>query len=579
MSKKRQAKKTNDASRAVQLLPPLQQFQEAGLVEFEAVTKSAELAEKFNANLSQKQADTTNAEAEAIAAEFVSVQAEVLIASASSHKAGEIEASFEKVILREQVDPKDSSVAGYYIAQSTMIELGIKHDLPLDVLLAHEMTHAIDDIYDNRYSGERVRVVLKSQNEDVTFQNDTILKFAELVGPTQGEDFAAYYYEPMVESESLAEKKGNGATISFTRACSLADMYEPTTKKEKAAYKRSLEAKAANLSIEFASFTCEGIFAELKEHGNIDRFISTYNKGEADNKLPPPAAPARGEAAGAAAYTSPAAGGNGEVSAVLPAEDNNAVIFKTAQEIIAVSIYDINELLIKNIQKQEVRTPSREALLTQLQRLEETIAPAYMRVADKIAAHHSQEAIKACEDYAEPPKDRVASDTTLPKGPNTDLAEAHLKAAKRVSERIARFAKTTEAYTKIAATVKAAIDTAESKTGISAYKNSAATAGQAEGSDPAATTQAAGIRSKRPRPSTPRTTNEAAGTSTPRVITQPKEALAKDDLAELGRALLSRKVADNMRTAFSNSANKKMLGQVGREIFRATLSDKDHGRS
>lgn len=166
------------------------------------------------------------------AKELLLVQAEMLISSGKHYSAKPklLDASFNYTILKKKcADGCD----GLYIAGNTpgsknRIEVAVNEDtIPLSDLLVHEMTHAIDDIYDNRKCADRVVSVLERMdpaeqrriidNVSEIFARDLHVVFQkEYVEPTlnPNPDFVALCKEGMNKDSRLSEQERSAITLS-----------------------------------------------------------------------------------------------------------------------------------------------------------------------------------------------------------------------------------------------------------------------------------------------------------------------------------------------------------------------------
>ncbi len=333
------------------LLPsPLKALDDRGLVLFSPKSSRGDLTLEVNK-------DTLfDKSSHSISLELLSVQSEMLLHSKEVEGEAEaLHASFEGVTISQtpsksgkyRVDVYDSDIQKIH-----MCPLGL--DIPVSVLFAHEMTHAIDDIYDDRKSGDRTVAVLKFRDDGslttADFQKSTI----ELVASTfaAGDKFLTEYRNPAFSAKA-----------SFVEACESADI-----KSDAGEVLNRQEKNASNLSIEFSSFAFETLYYEMAKSG-VGDFLAQY-KG----LLPT-------ESVGAVSSSS---GPSAEVEHR-----------KSAQEVIAVAMYDINDCMIQHISKKEVLSGEREELLKQLVLVQREIEPAYMRSAHKVVQCYRNQVVAA----------------------------------------------------------------------------------------------------------------------------------------------------------------------------------------
>lgn len=325
---------------ALSLSSPLWEFDGSGLL--------------FSSSKQIEHADARLKALEGVPSEFLSVQAEMLTFSKQVEKKRELYAAFEGLELTT-VNDRETGCPGVYDPDITQkITINVKTKLDFADTLAHEMTHALDDAYDGRNSGVRVTNLLKFHNDysltDGEFQKKVINCVSNVMPESIGSTFRELYISDAVEG------------VPFVEACESAERKhrtKPTTDLD------DQEKVASNLSIEFASFSFETLFSEIRENPRrASDFLKKYRE------FTPTLTLKRGRS----------------VSAPKEAEmSEEAKAKQKAQEVIAVAMYEIADHMIKSIEMNRsghtIRSPAhRGQLLIRLKEVRATIEPAYDRV-------------------------------------------------------------------------------------------------------------------------------------------------------------------------------------------------------
>jgi hypothetical protein len=371
------------------LQSPLNEFSDHGLLKFDPETDHHKLIDTTNSALASEHYNPT-------ASEFLSVEAELLTLS----KKFTTSTSFEGLVLKStplyqdriRIDCYDATNQTIYICPNEM-------ELLLGPLFVHEMTHAIDDIYDDRKSGDRVLDTLRFKANGDSTSRDFQKHAIDLVCNTLPLNIETIFKNSYC-------KIATQNIVSFTSACESAERKA----RDSSPGVLTRQEKAASVVLgEFAAFTFEALFSELQQDPSApSKFLQNYSR------LNPTASVT---IASERHSTRLAAR-----SLAVPALNEEQELKSTAQEVIAVSIFEITKHMIDHIEATQVKStgtelkvnteaeekiaslPSegiisspkseaREVLLDRLKEVQAAITPAHDRAQEKIAHYNTSHAL------------------------------------------------------------------------------------------------------------------------------------------------------------------------------------------
>lgn len=329
------------------LVPPFRQFHESSLIFLDEDVKLP-----YATSLLKLNDLATATLKDPISIEFLSVQAEMLI----SKKDGD--EGFHGFIIQAK---KTKNSLGLYDTSDCKIHMPIQkpiRDAPFADTLSHEMTHAIDHIYQCK-SEDKVLGVLSSV-EDKEEQKNIIELVSKTFADAMQRPFKELYINPAFKAE-----------LSFVEAL---EPYHATD--SKAVINQRSDARS--LAVEFSSFSFESLFCEINDPiKDRTNFFARYEA------LYKPDASVAVDSSEVASIRST------RRRKVIPKEAIPPEQGAIAQEISAVAIHDINKHMISHIESvhEADRSAERNALLVELKSVDRFIAPAYERAVVKIARH------------------------------------------------------------------------------------------------------------------------------------------------------------------------------------------------